>query len=102
MPQAKPGIATTILAPDPVGEGFVEISPNKTLFIQKLTNENPEKPKVVEGMQTVEDVFKEFNPNCDVEMDKEDGSTIQENFRFTKLADFDAKSLTSQSPYLRN
>ena len=102
MPQAKPGIATTILAPDPVGEGFVEISPNKTLFIQKLTNENPEKPKVVEGMQTVEDVFKEFNPNCDVEMDKEDGSTVKENFRFTKLADFDAKSLTSQSPYLRN
>jgi hypothetical protein len=44
MPQAKPGIATTILAPDPVGEGFVEISPNKTLFIKKLTNESPIRP----------------------------------------------------------
>ena len=35
MPQSKPGIATTILAPDPVGEGFVEISPNKNTFCSK-------------------------------------------------------------------
>ena len=47
MPQVKPGIATTILAPDPVGEGFVEISPNKTLFIQKLTSEDPISPEIV-------------------------------------------------------
>ncbi|HRI19482.1 MAG TPA: hypothetical protein PLA68_00950, partial [Panacibacter sp.] len=75
MPQAKPGIATTILAPDPVGEGFVEISPNKTMFIQKLTNEDPVKPELVEDLQTVEQVFDYFKPNCDVELEKEDGST---------------------------
>lgn len=102
MPQIKPGIATTILAPDPVGEGFVEISPNKTLFIQKLTNEDPEKPEVAEGLQTVEQVFEKFKPNCDVELDKEDGSTLKENFRFLGLADFDAKNLTNQSSYLKN
>ncbi len=66
MPQVKPGIATTILAPDPVGEGFVEISPNKTLFIQKLTNDDPVTPEIVEGLQTVEQVFNHFKPNCDV------------------------------------
>jgi hypothetical protein len=102
MPQVKPGIATTILAPDPVGEGFVEISPNKTLFLQKLTNEAPIKPEIVEGLQTVEQVFEHFKPNCDVELDKEDGSTIKENFRFSGLGDFDTKNLTNQSPYLRN
>ncbi|HEY0060367.1 MAG TPA: hypothetical protein VGB56_14615 [Flavisolibacter sp.] len=102
MPQTKPGIATTILAPDPVGEGFVEISPNKTLFIQKLTNEEPVKPELVEGLQTVEQVFEHFNPNCDVELDREDGSTLKENFKFTCLSDFDIKSLTNQSPYLKN
>ncbi|WP_207632525.1 hypothetical protein [Foetidibacter luteolus] len=102
MPQAKPGIATTILAPDPAGEGFVEISPNKTLFIQKLTSEDPLKPEIVEGLQTVEAVFEHFKPNCDVEMDKEDGSAITENFRFAGLGDFDIKNMTNQSPYLKN
>jgi len=102
MPQAKPGIATTILAPDPVGEGFVEISPNKTLFIQKLTYDDPIKPEIVEDLQTVEQVFDYFKPNCDVELDKEDGSTTKENFRFAGLGDFDTKNLTNQSPYLKN
>lgn len=102
MPQAKPGIATTILAPEPVGEGFVEISPNKTLFIQKLTNEDPIRPEIVEGLETVEKVFEYFQPNCDVELDKEDGSTTKENFHFSGLGDFDVKNLTNQSAYLKN
>jgi hypothetical protein len=101
MPQVKPGIATTILAPDPVGEGFVEISPNKTLFIQSLTNEPPISPVIVEGLQTVEQVFDFFKPNCDVELDKEDGSTKKENFKFAGLGDFDIKSVTLQSAYLK-
>ena len=102
MPQVKPGIATTILAPDPVGEGFVEISPNKTLFIQKLTSEDPISPEIVPGLQTVEQVFDYFKPNCDVELDKEDGSTTKENFRFSGLGDFDIKNLTLQSSYLKD
>jgi hypothetical protein len=102
MPQAKPGIATTILAPDPVGEGFVEISPNKTLFIQKLTTEDPTRPEIVDGLQTVEQVFEHFKPNCDVELDKEDGSTVKENFRFEGLGDFDVKNVTNQSDFLKN
>jgi hypothetical protein len=102
MPQVKPGIATTILAPDAVGEGFVEISPNKTLFVQKLTYDDPIRPEIVEELQTVEAVFNHFQPNCDVEMDKEDGSTTKENFKFGGLGDFDPKNLTNQSSYLKS
>ncbi len=102
MPQVKPGIATTILAPDQSGEGFVEISPNKTLFIQKLTYDDPIKPDIVEDLQTVEDVFAHFKPACDVELDREDGSTAKENFQFGGLGDFDAKNLTNQSAFLKN
>ncbi|MEO6231109.1 MAG: hypothetical protein ABJB11_16590 [Ferruginibacter sp.] len=102
MPQVKPGIATTILAPDAVGEGFVEISPNKTLFVQKLTYDDPIKPEIIEDLQKIEDVFEHFKPSCDVEMDKEDGSTIKENFSFGGLGDFDVKNLTNQSGYLKN
>ena len=102
MPQVKPGIATTILAPDPVGEGFVEISPNKTLFIKKLTAEDPIRPEIVENLQKIEDVFAHFNPNSDVELDKEDGSTTKENFKFGGLGDFDTKNLTNQSNFLKS
>jgi hypothetical protein len=102
MPQAKPGIATTILAPEPVGEGFIEISPNKTLFIQKLTADDPVRPEIVEGLQTIEEVFEHYQPNCDVELEREDGSLMKDNFRFRGLGDFDVKSLTNQSAYLKN
>ncbi|MEO6328778.1 MAG: hypothetical protein ABIO55_07595 [Ginsengibacter sp.] len=102
MPQVKPGIATTILMPEPDGEGFVEISPNKTLFIQKLTNEDASKPEIVEGLQTVEQVFEHFKPACDVELNREDGSTTKENFQFGGLGDFDVKSLINQSAFLKN
>jgi hypothetical protein len=99
MPQAKPGIATTILAPEPVGEGFIEISPNKTLFIQKLTANDPVRPEIVEGLQTVEEVFEHYQPDCDVELEREDGSSVKDNFKFRGLGDFDVKSLTNQSAY---
>lgn len=102
MPQVKPGIATTILMPEPAGEGFVEISPNKTLFIQKLTYDDPIKPEIVEDLQNVEAVFAHFKPNVDVELDKEDGSTVKENFQFGGLGDFDVKNMTNQSSYLKN
>lgn len=102
MPQVKPGIATTILAPDAVGEGFVEISPNKTMFIQKLTKDDPIRPAIVEGLGTVEQVFEHFKPSVEVELDKEDGSTIKENFQFSSLGDFDVKSITNNSEFLKN
>ncbi|MEO8770646.1 MAG: hypothetical protein ABI402_11190 [Ferruginibacter sp.] len=102
MPQVKPGIATTILMPEPAGEGFVEISPNKTLFIQKLTYDDPIKPEIVPDLQKIEDVFTHFQPNVDVELDKEDGSTTGTNFKFGGLGDFDVKNLTNQSSFLKN
>ncbi|OJU22521.1 MAG: hypothetical protein BGN92_01785 [Sphingobacteriales bacterium 41-5] len=102
MPQVKPGIATTIFAPDAVGEGFVEISPNKTMFIQKLTKNDPIRPEIVEGLSSVEQVFEHFKPAVEVELDKEDGSTLKENFQFGGLGDFDVKNLTNNSDYLKN
>jgi len=53
-------------------------------------------------LQTVEQVFDYFKPQCDVELDKEDGSTMKENFRFSGLGDFDPKNLTISSSYLNN
>ncbi|MET4080730.1 putative component of type VI protein secretion system [Pedobacter sp. UYP30] len=82
-------------------EAFGDISPNKTLFIQKLTEQDPLKPETVEGLKTVEDVFKHFKPNVGVSLDNEDGSVVNEKLHFDHLGDFNIKSMVQQSNFLR-
>ncbi|MEO3405630.1 type VI secretion system contractile sheath small subunit [Mucilaginibacter sp. CAU 1740] len=82
-------------------EAFGEISPNKTLFIQKLTDHEPLRPEKVEGLKTVEDVFEHYKPNVNVSLDRQDGSVVNENLKFQNLSDFSVKKLVQQSDYLR-
>ena len=82
-------------------ESFGEIAPNKTLFIQKLTDNEPLRPEKVEGLKTVEEVFEHYKPNINVSLDKQDGSTVMENLKFSSLGDFGVKKLVQQSSYLR-
>ncbi|OKS87547.1 type VI secretion system contractile sheath small subunit [Mucilaginibacter polytrichastri] len=82
-------------------ESFGEIAPNKTLFIQKLTDNEPLRPEKVEGLKTVEEVFEHYKPNINVSLDKQDGSTVMENLKFASLGDFGVKKLVQQSSYLR-
>jgi predicted component of type VI protein secretion system len=83
-------------------EAFVDISPNKTLFVQQLTDQEPVKPEIVEDLKTVEDVFKHFKPKVDVSFDKKDGSTVNETLHFNSLGDFTVKSITQRSNQLRD
>ena len=82
-------------------EAFGEIAPNKTLFIQKLTDNEPLRPEKVEGLTTVEAVFDHYKPNVNLNLNRQDGSTITENIKFNTLSDFSAKRLVQQSSYLR-
>jgi predicted component of type VI protein secretion system len=82
-------------------EAFGEIAPNKTLFIQKLTDNEPLRPEKVEGLTTVESVFEHYKPNINVSLNKQDGSTVTENVKFNNLGDFSVKRLVQQSNYLR-
>lgn len=83
-------------------EAFVDISPNKTLFVQQLTDQEPVKPEIVEDLKTVEDVFKHFKPKVDVSFDKKDGSAVNETLHFNSLGDFTVKSITQRSNQLRD
>lgn len=83
-------------------EAFVDISPNKTLFVQQLTDQEPVKPEIAEGLKTVEDVFKHFKPKVDVSFDKKDGSTANETLHFNSLSDYTVKSMVQQSNQLRD
>lgn len=83
-------------------EAFVDISPNKTLFVQQLTQNEPIKPETVEGLKTVEDVFRHFKPQVDVSYENEDGSESNETLHFNNLGDFSVKSMIQQSNNLRD
>lgn len=83
-------------------EGIADIPLNRTFMIQKLTGEEPLSPSVVHGLKSVEEVFEHFKPNVEVEMTKEDGSTTNEDFRFSNLADFSPKSVVERSPFLKD
>lgn len=83
-------------------EAFVDISPNKTLFVQQLTDQEPVKPEIAEGLKTVEDVFKHFKPKVDVSFDKKDGSAANETLHFNSLSDYTVKSMVQQSNQLRD
>jgi predicted component of type VI protein secretion system len=82
-------------------EAFGDISPNKTLFIQKLTDREALRPEKVEGLKTVEDVFDHFKPNVTVALENKEGGTVTEKLNFHNLGDFGVKRLVQQSDYLR-
>jgi hypothetical protein len=81
-------------------EAFADIAHNKTLFVQKLTDNEPIKPEKVEGLKTVAEVFEHYKPNVRVAFEKQDGSTITDKLEFRGLGDFGVKSIISQSNYL--
>ena len=83
-------------------EAINEIQENKTLLVAKLTHEEPVNPEITAGLKTVDDVFNYFKPSVSVDQETPDGQIISENFRFGTLGDFSPKSITQQSPYLKN
>lgn len=83
-------------------EGIADIPFNRTLLALQLTDKEPVTPELVTGLKTVEDVFNRYQPNVDVEFEDENGTPVQENLKFGSIADFRAKALSMQSPYLRS
>lgn len=81
-------------------ESILEIPSNRTLLIQKLTNEQPVGPEAVYDLQTVESVFEKYKPSVDFEFSTEEGSELNESMVFQNLGDFGAKSIKENSPFL--
>lgn len=82
-------------------EAFADIQQNRTLMIEKLTDNAPVKPQIVEGLTNVEAVFEHFKPNVDVEFNNAEGATVRENLNFNHLGDFGTKGITQQSNFLQ-
>lgn len=81
-------------------EAIAEIPSNRTLLVQKLTEEAPLQPETIYGLETLEDVFERFQPSVELEFQDQEGNDIPEKLDFKGLSDFSAKKLKENSPFL--
>ncbi len=88
--------------PNEANEAMSEIAQNRTLMIEKLTDEAPFKPEIVGGLTSIDDVFNHFQPSVDVEFEDAEGGTKDEKLAFKGLADFGVDGITAQSNFLQD
>lgn len=74
-------------------EAIAEIPSNRTLLVQKLTEEAPLQPETIYGLETFEDVFERFQPSVELEFQDQEGNEIPEKLDFKGLSDFRLRSL---------
>ena len=72
-------------------ESIAEIPSNRTLIVQKLTDD---------GLETIEDVFQRFEPTVDLRHVDAEGNEVKEIMTFTGLGDFGAKKIKEKSDFL--
>lgn len=81
-------------------EAIADIPSNRTLLIQKLTNEPPVAPEGIEGLKNVNEVFDKFKPKVELEFQDENGADVKEEMAFKSLGDFGAKAIKQNSDFL--
>jgi hypothetical protein len=88
--------------PNEANEAISEIAQNRTLVIEKLSDEAPFNPEIVEGLTSINDVFNHFSPKVDIEFHDSEGNSKEEQLSFSNLADFGIKGITAQSKFLKD
>ncbi|WP_109852739.1 hypothetical protein [Aquimarina sp. AU58] len=83
-------------------EAILEIGQNKTLLIQKLTQDQSLKPQIVTGLKSIDDVFENYNPEIEVEFEDAEGIETKETLKFSHLGNFGKKGIIDQSKYLND
>ena len=81
-------------------ESIADIPSNRTLIVQKLTDEAPVAPESVYGLETIDDVFQRFEPTVELSHVDAEGNEIKEIMTFTGLGDFGAKKIKEKSDFL--
>ncbi len=94
------GIGGTEVKTD-ANEALQEIPQNRTLLIEKLTQDQPIKPQVVKGLKTIDDVFEHYKPQVEVDFEDSEGVLKKEKLTFNNLGDFGDKGITRQSSFLK-
>ncbi|SHL70898.1 hypothetical protein SAMN05444266_104483 [Chitinophaga jiangningensis] len=97
----NPGIGGTEIRPD-TQESIAEISPNRTLFAEKLTQFPPLRPEIVKGLSGIAAVFAHYRPAVKVTFKDARGAPVREELRFKGVADFGPSGITAQSAFLQD
>jgi len=84
-----------------VGEAILEFPQNRSLMIEKLTDDDPTRPEIVKGLKTMDDVFEHFKPKKEVEFQDMEGVPKKEMLNFSSVGDFGIKGITAQSSFLQ-
>lgn len=83
-----------------VNEGISDIPQNRTLLIEKLTDESPLSPQIIPDLKSINDVFGFFKPTKEVEFETADSAGRTEQLHFSSLGNFGKQGITRQSAYL--
>lgn len=83
-------------------EALQEIPQNRTLLIEKLTHNQPVKAEMIKGLKKIDDVFKHYQPNVEMEFSNKDGVESKETLNFTNLGDFGRNGIVNQSDFLKD
>jgi predicted component of type VI protein secretion system len=83
-----------------VTEGIADIPQNRTLVIEKLTDDPPLSPQIIPDLKNINDVFSFFKPAKEVEFETMEGSSKTEQLHFESLGDFGKQGVIKQSTYM--
>ncbi|HNY01694.1 MAG TPA: hypothetical protein PKG48_03865 [Bacteroidales bacterium] len=81
-------------------EAIKDLTENRTMIVQQLTQSPPSKPEIAENLKCIEDVFEHFKPKAEVAFRDKEGSKVAEELPFNSIADFSLKGLTQNSSFL--
>ncbi|MBV7532262.1 hypothetical protein [Chitinophaga sp. sic0106] len=95
------GIGGTEIRPD-AQESITEISPNRTLFTERLTQFPPLRPEIVTGLTGIAAVFSHYQPSVKITFKDARGAPVKEELRFREVADFGPSGITMQSLFLQD
>lgn len=83
-------------------EALQEIPQNRTLMVEKLTEFPPVKPKMVKGLQNIDQAFEHFGPSVEMTFTDSEGMESKETLQFKNVGDFGKNGITNQSEFLKD
>lgn len=81
-------------------EAIADIAQNRTMFVQKLTADDPIRPEAVYNLTNVDQVFEHYKPQVAVEFENSEGAAVNEDMKFNNVGDFGVNNMTKQSKFL--
>lgn len=83
-------------------ETLQEIPQNRTLIVEKLTEFPPVKPKMVQGLKSINEAFEHFSPSVEMTFTDSEGIESKETLNFKNVGDFGKNGITNQSEFLKD